>query len=61
MPTPAFWFDREEYFTRLSCVWAEMKKRDLNGQIALLPETVTGHEGYFTRAYLSFGKWLCHV
>ncbi|WP_321449654.1 Xaa-Pro peptidase family protein [uncultured Cohaesibacter sp.] len=51
MPTPAYWFEREEYLARLARVQAELKKRDLDGLIAFLPETVTWITGYFTRAY----------
>ena len=51
MPTPAYWFEREEYLARLSRIQAELKKRDLDGLIAFLPETVTWVTGYFTRAY----------
>lgn len=51
MPTPAYWFQREEYLARLARVQAELKKRDLDGLVAFLPETVTWVTGYFTRAY----------
>lgn len=54
MSTPAYWFERDEYLTRLARVQAELKKRDLDGFVAFLPETVTWLTGYFTRAYGTF-------
>lgn len=51
MVTPAYWFEREEFLSRLSRVQAELKKKQLDGLVAFLPETVTWLTGYFTRAY----------
>lgn len=51
MPTPAYWFEREEFLARLQRVQAAIREKQLDGLIAFLPETVTWLTGYFTRAY----------
>ncbi len=51
MVTPAYWFERAEFLSRLARVQAELKAKQLDGLVAFLPETVTWLTGYFTRAY----------
>lgn len=51
MVTPAYWFERQEFLSRLARVQASLKEKQLDGLIAFLPETVTWLTGYFTRAY----------
>lgn len=51
MPTPAYWFERQEYVARLGRVQSALRAKGLDGLIAFLPETVTWVTGYFTRAY----------
>ncbi len=54
MAIDSYWFAREEYTQRLERVQAELKKRNLDGMLAFLPETVTYLTGFFTRGYGSF-------
>jgi Xaa-Pro dipeptidase len=51
MYTPAYWFEKEEFLSRLARVQASLKEKQLDGLVAFLPETVTWLTGYFTRAY----------
>jgi Xaa-Pro dipeptidase len=51
MYTPAYWFEKAEFLSRLARVQASLKEKQLDGMIAFLPETVTWLTGYFTRAY----------
>jgi Xaa-Pro dipeptidase len=51
MPTPAYWFEKDEFRARLARVQTALKEKQLEGLVAFLPETVTWLTGYFTRAY----------
>ncbi|MFN5933054.1 MAG: aminopeptidase P family N-terminal domain-containing protein [Roseiflexaceae bacterium] len=54
MPTPNYWFERDEYTTRLARVQAEIQRRGLDALIAFQPESVTWVTGFYSRAYSSF-------
>ncbi|MEY2845746.1 MAG: hypothetical protein RL076_1292 [Chloroflexota bacterium] len=54
MPTPNYWFARDEYATRLARVQAEIQRRGLDAFIAFQPESVTWITGFYSRAYSSF-------
>ena len=54
MAIDSYWFARDEYARRLERVQVELKKRNLDGMLAFLPESVTYLTGFFTRGYSSF-------
>jgi len=54
MVTPAYWFSREEYTTRVARVQAVLSAAKQDALIAFLPETITYLTGFFTRGYSSF-------
>jgi Xaa-Pro dipeptidase len=51
MVTPAYWFERSEFVSRLHRLQAALHEKQLDGLVAFMPETVTWATGYFTRAY----------
>lgn len=52
--TKAYWFDKDEHDTRLARIQSELAKKDYDGLLAFMPETVTWTTGYFTRGYGTF-------
>ena len=54
MVETAYWFEPDEFRTRLRRVQAELKARGLDVLLAFMPETVTWVTGYFTRGYGTF-------
>ena len=48
------WFEKAEYNSRLSRLQSELKKRNLDGLVTFLPETITWTTGFYTRAFTGF-------
>ena len=48
------WFERAEFFDRVSRIQSQLKARGLDALLAFQPESVTWLTGFFTRGYSTF-------